>query len=403
MKHLYLFVLLLGAGVARADVPTVENPREAPLTRTVSVRELWRVGADEDAEYVFGTIVSAVSDADGVIHLLDSQTQTLHAFGPEGDYRGATARSGEGPGEIHMVYDVMTWDDDHVACLQVFPARIVVVGTDGTPGTTIDLRLAETPDGMAFVMASDFARLGDTLVGSGNQNVYDEDGQHERTYLASFHPTGEVRHVFGIQDTGYDFSRPILVDEAKDYVPWHRWCLGPDGEVYVAPARDAYLIEVRDLDGNLLRRITRDAAPRRRTVAEKERVKRDYSFGSEGELPGISYRIADHAPPLHGLEWRDGMLWVRTTRGWEEGFPSYDIYDAAGSLVEERRYDVPLDREDDNLVILSGDRLVRIANLRAATVASNADMTIQMGEDRVDGSQVDEDAVLEVILYEVAD
>ena len=411
MNRLLALVLLLTAGLlaltlalpATAEVPTVVNPREAPAHRTLAVREVWRVGADDDAEYVFGTIITATTDTAGNIYPLDSQTQTVHAFGPAGDYRGETARQGEGPGEIRMVYQLRMWDAGHLGCLQVFPARIITVGTDGTPGTTVDLRRGDDSGGTVFITAESCDHRDGVLICLGRLHDYDGKTKTETTFLASFHADGRERHRFASQPTGYDFSGTITVDEEKDDVPWRRWTLGPGGEIFLAPERNEYIIEVRDLDGHLLRRITRDVEPRRRTPEQKEAVKQDYIFSSDGaEIPDIRYRISDIEPPLHGLAWRDDMLWVRTTRGREADFPTFDIYDADGRLVEERRYDVPLENLQDNLVILPGGRLVRIANLRAAQTAAAAGLKVVQGDDQVT-ADVDEDAVLEVIVYEVID
>jgi len=403
MPRLLAILLIMSAFPAVAEVPTTANPREAPLHRTLAVQESWRAGGDDAEEFIFGTVLTATTDAAGNIYLLDSQTQTVHAFGPEGDYRGQTARQGEGPGEINMVFHLGMWDDEHLGCLQVFPARLITVATDGTPGDVVDLKRSGASGGTAFITANTFAHRDEGLVCQGSLHDYDGQVSNETAYLASFHPDGRERHRFFSQPTGYDFSSRITVDEEKDYIPWRRWAMGPGGQVFVAPDRDAYLIEVRDLDGRLLRRITRDVAPRIRTSEQKERAKKDYTFSSDGDIPDIRYRISDTEPPLHGLAWRDGLLWVRTARGWDDDFPAFDIYDATGRLVEERRYDVPLDREQDNLIVLPGGHLVRIANLHAAQMAAAANLQIVQGDENMTSGGEDDDAVLEVIVYEVVD
>ena len=45
---------------------------------------------------------------------------------------------------------------------------------------------------------------------------------------------------------------------------------------------------------------------------------------------------------------------------------------------------------------------MRFANLHAAHLAASADLTVQQGEEILEGSG-DEDAVLEVIVYEVVE
>ncbi len=226
--------------------------------------------------------------------------------------------------------------------------------------------------------------------------------QDQTQYLASLDPEGNVLHCYGSKRGGYDFTRPITVDEIGDYSPIQAWTVGRDGEIYLAPDRDRWLVEVRDAWGGVLRIITRDWAPHRRTDQEKEKVKDGYSFSSNGKLPPITYRIADTDPAISSLGFRNGELRVHTPelgRDLPAGVAArYDIFDPEGRLKEERSFRIPYDPEADNLIFLDNSWAVVVKAFRSAHIASNTNLQMQEGENRLDASDQNQE-ILEVVVY----
>ena len=87
MRLIPILILVLchfPAAFADGSLPVVENPREAPRTSVVEYEEVWRAGADDSEEFLFGVIRDAVTDEDGNIYLLDSQQQQVFKFSADG-------------------------------------------------------------------------------------------------------------------------------------------------------------------------------------------------------------------------------------------------------------------------------------------------------------------------------
>jgi len=383
------------------DVPTIDNPRIAPSTRTVVMEEFWRAGGD-DEDYLFGVIGRAVSDDAGNVYLLDNQQQEVFAFDPEGAYLGLISRKGEGPGEIDRVYHMDHWDENVLGLLKGFPASLILVSMDGLPAGDLKLTAAASSGEERYLSASHFERRDGHLVAMATQKCLLDGQWQEIRFLAAFDAVGHERHRYGEKPHGYDFKKTIVVDELGDFFPLNRWALGREGEVYLAPERDAYLVEVRDPAGALLRRIRRAAEAHHRSAAEKEEAKRGWSFASSGAIPEIRYKIADTDPLIGGLQWRNDELWVTTSAGERhrsDGVAAcFDVLDRAGNLIEERSYVLPFDQDEDRLIFLDAHRAVRIKAYRSAQEARSAGLKVQIGTERVETAGGGEE-MLEVILY----
>ena len=397
--HLLLTVLLLLAATAAPATPLVENPEHAPRRREMVLHEVWRAGSEED-DPVMGPIHGAVADDAGNVYLLDTQKQEVLKFAADGRYLGLVASKGEGPGEIDLVFSIEVLDGNRLGLVKVFPPEVIVVGLDGTPQPSLrpgapDLGGGESHASL-FVLAS---RDGFQVV-AGRRSRYDGQAQHHTGYVASLTPAGSPRHCYGTHESSQDFSRPITMDELALWSPWQLWALGRGGEVYFAPDRDRWLIEVRDQDGSLLRTITRPGGPHRRTAAEKEEAKNGYTFTSSVELPPISYRIADTDPVIERLHFDGRELHVQAPRrdGAPPGVRTFDVLDAGGHLLETRTVRVPGVGPGDGLLPLDDGRVVCVKNLEAAQAASTAGLQVQVGDKRRPAGD-DAGEELEIILF----
>ncbi|MGD9546760.1 MAG: hypothetical protein AB7V45_04330 [Candidatus Krumholzibacteriia bacterium] len=400
IRHLILCCCL--AGSASASAPIIENPADPPVRREVTFTEVWRAGTDEGEEFLFGVIGDAVCDPAGNIYLLDAQQQCVFKFTSGGEYLGIVSRKGEGPGEIDRVYSLGMLGRDGIAMLKSFPAEVIVVDTAGVPRPGIHPEPPRFWAESVFSFVTRFENRDGLMVCSGLVSHAMGEVQDQTQYLASLGPEGDVLHCYGSKRGGYDFTRPITVDEIGDHSPIQVWTVGRDGEIYLAPDRDRWLVEVRDAWGGVLRLITRDWAPHLRTDQEKEKVKDGYSFSSNGQLPPISYRIADTDPAISSLGFRNGELWIQSPdqgRDLPEGVAArYDVFDPAGRLQVERSLRIPFDPQTDKLIFLDNGWAVVVQAFRSAHLASSADLQIQEGEKRLDGADLDAE-ILEVVVY----
>ncbi len=390
------------AGSAEAGVPEIVNPAEAPLVRTIEMQEAWRVGGEPDEEFVLGVITEVFTDQAGHIYLFDLQQEEVFQFDAQGNYLKSALRQGQGPGEIRSCFYCNSFQGTEVGCLSGNPQRIVKVDAEGIPQDDIHLQPMDQERNLGHLTAYQFLARDGYLVASGTFNRYEPEGRKSWRFLSAFDAQGQEIHEFGIQPSGYDFSKPILVDEEKDFWPLGNWTLGPGGQVYTAPRRSAYYLEVHDSQGNLLRAITRPWPLRKRTPEEKQEAKSNYSFLSEKELPPISYRMSDFDAVVKNLFWVEDHLWVITNRyekTWRKDRTGFiDVLDAEGHLLESRAYAVPVRRDKDQVFWLGDDKVAVVRNIEAAMMNANTGWYQQEGEDKAKPSP-QEDDLLEVILY----
>ena len=402
---LILAVFLCLVPPAAADsVPVIDNPREAPRVNDQHFEEVWRAGADESEDFIFGVIRAVVSDAHRNIYLLDSQQQQVFKFSPAGKYLGLVSRKGEGPGEINLAYHLHSPGEGRIAIQKAFPARIVLVDTAGTPLPGISLTVTATAGKEpGFPSLRGVAFEGNHLVAAGS--IMHNDGviQDNTSFVARFDLEGNEVHRYAQWASGYDFSQPITVHEEEKFQPFDDWDMDAAGRVYHLVEREDYLVQVDGPDGAPLFRIRRAWPVHKRSDEEKEKAKSNFSFSSNHGLPPISYDMADTDPAIYSLAVMGDELWVTSTeqrRTRPAEIPrTVSVFDLEGHLVEERNFHFPYDRGEDLIRYLPDGRVVRIKAFFSANAAASASHTIQTGEKIRGEKDFDEEAVLEVVVY----
>ncbi len=404
LQILFTVLTLIFSNTYAAEVPVLENPMIPPAQRTVVMEEVWRIGDNEDEDFLFGVIGQVLEDEQGFFYLLDTQQYELFKFSPEGEYLKTVSRNGEGPGEINMCYQCQFWDTQTIACNNGFPQQLVLFDLEGIPERNIKLKSLEDMGEDHHPSLFGFSIQDGVMVGTGGHFLFENGQQKQLSFLSVFDREGQETYCFDLRSTGRNFRKPITVNEEKDFRPYSRWAQGKGGEVYCAPRRDEYYIEVRDLQGKLLREITRPWKTHKRSREEKEKAKNRYSFSASGmDIPPITYKISDHDPAIAHLSWVENHLWVYSTEGHrrslEDGYPIVDIFSPEGKLIEERTYKIPQNPEEDNIHWLDEDHAVVVTNVNnARRTARDNDVQFQVGEGQEE-PLLDEDAILEVILY----
>ncbi len=408
MKSIIYLTLLINMlpSFLLAEVPVISNPLSPPSVRTVEMEEVWRIGANDDEDFLFGVIGNVLSDKAGNFYLLDTQLNEVFKFSAEGQYLQSISRSGEGPGEISVCYFCNFWDDVTMGCVNISPNWIVRFDTEGIPKDYLkptplpDLGSEET------ISISSYIRRDGFIVARGQHYIFDKGELSRIAFLSAFDDQMDEVFRFMKQPTGYNFLKPITIDEDADYIPYSAWTLGDGGEVYMVPDRTHFLIEVRNTRGELLRKINRDFPLLKRSAKEKEEAKNRWIFSSEdGRIPDITYKISDYSISIKSLKIIDNKLWVSTSRNYKEAQQSgnkvFDIFDMKGHLLEKRIYQIPCDPKKDSVHWLDGGRAVVVKNIQSARMAAlDNRLKVQIG----DGGQKfedDEESILEVILYKI--
>jgi hypothetical protein len=350
---------------------TVRNPAIPTEGRiTLATRELWRVGAAE-GDPVFGVIVRVLSDDQGHLYALDRQLSTIFVFSAGGDFLGAIAREGEGPGEVRGPEDMAFLPDSTLGISTPHSGRIIRLSRDGIPQPSIGVGGPEVSGGERDWLEGIGWRAGSMVLLC--QRVSHSPGQQNTLhYLAGFDLNGfETSRYF--EKTVVDDFAKLRLSDVRSYYPRGRlWTIGPDGRVYLVPERNHYRIQVHAANGTLERIIERDFRPVPRDPREMAATRRGY----EEWYRSFSFTIEmdDNEPAITAMMIdAEGYLWVLTSRGVHEQddgiMATYDVFDREGRFVREVAVACLGDGRLDDLFFLKGNQLLLITRAYEARMA----------------------------------
>ena len=344
------------------------SPAEGVVS--IELEERWSAGEDDD-DIIFGSINAATMDSKGNLYLLDAQLSQVHVYDPDGGFVKTLSREGDGPGEIRRPDDILIMPDGSIGVVHFMSGRIVCFDYDGLPVRSITPGGDPTEGGMRSMR--NLRYRGDNLVGCGGMMEFDQaSGTGRRTeFIARYNEDGSEQFRY------YETSRDMELgrrefNEKKNYFPNDdRWALGPDGNVYTAPKRDAYEIHVYDPDGTLMRVIHRDYQPRKRTQEEKDAVIEGVVMIINGERVVPDAVIEDHATcitAIHVMD--DGMVWVRNGHGSHDQpdgvFQTWDVFDADGNFVRQVSLTCDGNVRDDGFFFLNNDTVLLSRGMRSS-------------------------------------
>ncbi|MFH2051794.1 MAG: 6-bladed beta-propeller [bacterium] len=393
-----ILLMTLAAGPLRAA--DIQLPASPPSSRTVDLVEQWRVGGEGDEDVLLGLVQTAVMDADGNTYLLDRQLSQVLVISPEGEWIDTLGRQGEGPGELNRPHGLILMDSGQIAVIQGFPGRITLLNRDGTPGGEINI--GEASEG-GFNFVRELALVQGKLIGTTGRGTFDMEEGKSRTVstLSVMDLEGKELAEIARHEQENDFQRRVF-DEAANFSEQDQWTVSPQGVIYTAPERDAYAINARNLDGELLHTLRRDFSPRKRNEEDKQQLTDGMVIVMNGRRQEIESKTLDHDPAVMGLDVADdGRLFVTNCFDRRSELPEgcgarYDVISPEGSFIEELTLRVPdFNREYDNLVFLDGTHFMHLKNVESARDAMMA--AFGGGEDEEDEEA--EAEPLEVVMY----
>ncbi len=327
----------------------------------IALQELWRVGGARE-DVLMGAVGSAVMDEGGNVYLLDSQLNCAFVIAPDGKLIRTLGSEGEGPGEVRGLGYGFFMPDGDLALLQTFPGKIVTVKRDGTPGRSMQFQAADAQAANFGVLVAGDAR-GGSLVLAGMTMSFANNVNMQTYYLSFCNPqAGELHRCFSKQST-LNFADFVGSELELDFA-WSRWALGPDGNLYAAPARNGYGIHVIDPTGKLLRVIERQYEPYRRSAQDMalarrfvEAVYRNYPVQPR------SCKIEELDADISAIHvTAQGEVWVLPGRGMRD-LPAgiglqYDVFDREGQFVRQAALRGDFDADRDLVRLLRDDRLL---------------------------------------------
>jgi len=348
---------------------TVQNPEEPPETIRVNLDEEWRRGGEDD-DILFGVVSQLVRDGEGNVYLLDGQLSEVQVLSSGGEHLRTIGREGEGPGEFRNASDLFLGPGGTLGVLQIFPGKIVMLETDGTPAGNFPLPGSD--DGgfrLIFVARATSDRV---LVAGADQQA--EGGkQVQVNYLKAYDPDGNEITQFHSESNetrfgGMKFDEKIFSNFAR------RWAVRPDGRVAAALDFDAYRIHVWNPDGTVNHIIERPGyIPLERTGEERERFQKLFD-GITSFNPGSTFKVSATHTTVSQLWYRDdGTLWALSSRGTfetDEGvFASLDVYDEDGKYIKQVDLMMEGDPIEDGLFFV-GDQVYLVTDLFSAFMAN---------------------------------
>jgi hypothetical protein len=348
-----------------------ERPQLPP--RTVTLEEIWRVGG-EDSDFIFGMVIDSLGDAEGNVYLLDNQLCQVEVFDATGEHLRTLSRQGDGPGEVRTPIAMTFMDDGTLGLVELFPAKVVKLTATGEPAGTLTFTAGQGAQ-TGFTVSVLCRNRGGVLVLAGMKGTPADAGQNRNLYVAGYGPDGRERARFIETNTVLTFNPPTFVERELLPAFWFGCTVGPEGRVYLAPARDSYEIRIHAPDGTLERVITRDFEIRRRDARDRRRMQAMVDAWYTGVPVEVECTFEDHDPVVSELHVAaDGALWVRHSRSGHDLpdgiLANYDVFDADGSWRQEVAVECEGDPAYDGLRFLDDGRVLLIKGYVLARWAS---------------------------------
>ena len=402
---LLLTILLASSAAVAAEevtvdgVPHVKNGASPSKgVETLKLEKLWSVGGEDDEDVVLGIVVQALTDEAGNTYLLDLQLSQAFVISPEGEFLHTLSREGAGPGETRRPIDMVFLPDGTLGLLQSFPGKMIKVALDDTPAGEISFGGDATEGG--FVATIEALCQNENLLVAGTQiQMGERQGQQTRTsFLARFSMEGAEEVRYWEHPLQLDFANLRLNERDQYNLFPRRWTVDDAGRVYLAPARDDYVIQIYSPDGKLERVIEREFTNRSRT-AEERKLYEELVAAQTRQLPGAEVKLADTPEAIAQVTFgEDGNLWVMSSRGNTEQpegiMVTYDVFDPQGEFIRQERIACDGDGRNDGLIWTGGGHAILIRGLLPALIGMQSGGAVGGDE---------EAAPMEVVCYRVAD
>jgi hypothetical protein len=368
-----------GKEIVKEGVPHVMNPATpSEGTSSITPRELWSAGGDDEQDVLFGVVTAVDVDAKGNVYALDMQLSQVFVFDRDGKLLRTIGREGEGPGEFRNATNMFIMPDGTVAVMQQMPGKLVLLTPDGKPAGDF---AGPKGDDSGMIAYFEGAVAGDAVVLNTRQFARTPSKFTVSRALVAVGSKGEPRGTVFANSIDQDPAAMLNMDEKE--MRFLQWAAGADGRVYTSENFDAYEIKVRGLDGKVQRVIDREYTHRQRSKEEMEESKpRVVMRGAGGQRmqPTIKSSPTDR-DILRMFPRDDGSLWVLSSKGRngqaKGTMASFDVFDRDGRFVRTVAFQVPGDFKQDEFHLIR-DQIVVV---RGARTARDAMMGGEDGEE----------------------
>ena len=401
-----LFALAAAIPAAALAAETVTLPVEPPSRRTAALEEVWRLGGYDEEAPLLGLVSGAALDGDGNLYVVDNQLAQVLVLGPDGGLVTTLGREGDGPGELRNPHSVFLCERG-VGVVMGFPGKVVYLAHDGTPAGEAVLGGDAAEGGFRFVRGG-LTCVDGRLVGASGRGSFDMEAGISSTVscLGIMDLDGAFLARFA-EHTDEQDLQAFAFDERKNWAEHAAWCALPTGYVCSAAARDRWAVNVRDLEGNLVRVYERPGfAARERTAADKAEVGGGMRIVINDRRVEPDITALDTDPAVMGMQGApDGRLFVRSCWDVRDRLEAgtagrWDVISPDGELVEQLTVTFPeFDPAQDALLWLDGTRFLVVRNYESAQAAMGAGMADE--DEQAEAALLDAEP-LELVLVRLA-
>ena len=354
-----VFIGLWGCGPSRADTGTawkgsIDTLPSGQLVVTNPDQPIWpvsdgwhlvqdlRIGTVEGTgPDLFGEIRSLAVDAAGRIYVLESQSQEVRVFNPDGTYLRTIGRKGSGPGEFAQALLAEFGPDGNLWVVDPQNNRLSVFDTAGTYLTGHQM-----PGGFMIIpWPGGFDRHGDyySPIPEPSDEGFHLGLAHFDSSLAIIDtlatPTDPVKRDSYELRNGDSFMMASV-----PFSPGFRWRLSPEGTMWAIFTGEYRFVELSH-SGDTLRTVTRAFDPLPVTDADRDQAREDLKwFTRQGGKPDWS-KIPSTKPAIEDLTFDDeGNLWVWPVTEPDLKDRALDVFDPDGRYLGRITAPLPIAR-----------------------------------------------------------
>ncbi len=390
-------------------VLTINNPAQPIIAaKTVAPKKLWSVGGESDeGGKILGFVTDVQVDHEGNSYLLDSTQHAINVYSPAGEFLREIGSEGEGPGEFRNASEFMLMSDGNFGVIQPMPAKVITLDRYGVPGSYF--ALCEGDRGLSLIEGAQAA--GEyVVIGSACPNWNAGVVDHTLYFAGS-----DGRYLHTIQ-TAAEKQLPgnMNVGGHHDCEFTSYFTLSSSGQVFVAPHKDRYQIDVYNSHGELEHVINRQYKTVKRSDEDRaaDKKKSDEMAKRFGGMVTLMTREFERdIDQLHARH--NGELWVLSSQGSRDcpagEIGLFDVFDSSGHFDHQIGLHVDFDAKRDDFRLV-GDRLyilkqaqVMPASMSSSSAGGISSLTFQSGGSLSEDGDEDDETPPSVICYQLPD